>query len=214
MAKSGVIHVVDDDAPFRDSLLMLLESHGHISVGHADPEAFLAGVLSGAIRPECALVDIHMPGMSGLELQEALAQAGNTTPLIMLTGDADVPIAVRALKAGALDFIEKPFSLADLLAAIARALERSVAVGANAETAQFQERLPLLTERERQVLDAVVAGHANKVIAYQLGISQRTVEIHRGRVMAKLEITGASNLVRIAVAAGLSPSGSAETAPD
>lgn len=197
----AAIHIVDDDEAFRDSLVMLLESRGYRANGHASASAFLATALEG--RRVCALVDVRMPGMNGLELQQALASAGNTVPVILLTGHADVPMAVQAMKAGAIDFIEKPFETDALLAAIGRALDRTAENTPSDEVVRFNQRLPQLTEREREVLDLIVQGQPNKVIAYRLGISQRTVEIHRGRVMTKLNIVGAPNLVRIAMAAGL-----------
>ena len=192
------VFIVDDDDAVRDSLQVLLESAGLTVEAFASPTAFLGS--SAPERPGCLLVDVRMPEMDGIELQEALTAANRRLPVIVMTGHADVPLAVRAMKAGAVDFIEKPFDDEVIIETVRRALELRPA--ANPEIAQ---RLALLTPREREVLEGLVAGRANKVIAFDLDISPRTVEIHRARVMEKMQARSLSQLVRMALEAGISP---------
>src|SRR5262252_2167344 len=199
---SETILIVDDDADVRDSLRALLESAGY-GVKEFDSAK---GVLA---EPEissksCLIADIRMPDMDGLTLQEELVKRKTGLPVIIVTGHGDVPLAVRAMKAGALDFIEKPFDDELLLASVKRALEygsRSRDQASLAETAA--SRIAQLTTRERQVLELLVAGRANKVIAYELDISPRTVEIHRAHLMEKMQARSLSDLVRLALAAGV-----------
>lgn len=200
MAGEQIVFVVDDDPAVRDSLTVLLGAHGHATLSFESAGAFLASLPAG--RHGCALVDIHMPGMSGLELQVALRERGVALPLIMMTGFAEVPIAVRAMKAGAVDFIEKPFDEDVIVAAVERALaiDRDSRQGAAAPG--LTERLGRLTAREREVFDLLSLGEPNKVVAQKLQISPRTVEVHRARVMEKLEARSLSDLVRIAIATG------------
>lgn len=199
------IFIVDDDDTVRNSLSLLLETAGFKkTASYGSSDAFLAEAAPQA--GDCLLLDIHMPGMDGLELQEELARRGIGVPVIMITGHGDVPIAVRAMKAGAADFIEKPFSEDILLASIRRAL----ALGAAAQrkdqmNGDIARRLATLTEREREVLEGMVAGHPNKLIVHHLGISPRTVEIHRARVMEKMQAQSLSALVRMALAVGIAP---------
>ena len=210
-AQQAVVHIVDDDEAVRDSLAFLLESAGHAVAAYPGAGAFLAaGVLAG---PGCLVADIRMPEMDGLALQERLNALGSTLPVVIVTGHGDVPLAVRAMKAGAVDFVEKPFSEEAILDAVGRALERSLAAPAPdtglgpapqpAADPALAERVAALTPREREVLEALVAGHPNKVIAHLLGISARTVEIHRARVMDKMQARSLSQLVRDALAAGV-----------
>ncbi len=200
----GLIHVVDDSTSFRESLRLMLEASGFSVREHHDGRAFL-----DAITPRpcgCALVDITMPDLDGLALQEQLNSRGIDVPVVIMTGNADVPKAVRAMKAGAVDFIEKPFVLKTLLAAIAAAQARlsvSPSVPDDPQLASVRVRLSDLTGREREILEAVVAGHTTKTIAHRLGISPRTVDAHRARVSDKLGVVGLSNLVRLALAAGV-----------
>jgi two-component system response regulator FixJ len=203
MAAESTVHVIDDDEAVRDSLSALLESMGFAVATYGSAEAFLA---APAASGGCIVVDVRMPGMGGLELQEEVARRGSRIPVIVMTGHADVPLAVRAMKAGALDFVEKPFDETALVGAIRRAcdLGREVARTAAAEAA-LGERLALLTPREREVLDALVAGKPNKIIAYELAISPRTVEIHRARVMEKMQARTLSDLVRMTLAAQTRP---------
>jgi two-component system response regulator FixJ len=198
-----MVFVVDDDADARDSLCALLESAGVASEAHASARAFLDAYQPG--RPACLIADIRMPDMDGLELQEELNRRNAGLPVIVVTGHADVPLAVRAMKAGAVDLIEKPFDDTLLLASVKRALAQ--AHGAReqaAATESAKTRIASLSARERQVLELLVAGQPNKIIAFELDISPRTVEIHRAHVMEKMEAKSLSDLVRAAIAAGIS----------
>lgn len=203
MTADGTVHVVDDDDAMRDSLTVLLGTAGFAVAAYPSAEAFLTASTDG---PGCVVIDVRMPGMGGLELQGELMKRGRRIPVILMTGHADVPIAVKAMKAGAVDFVEKPFEEAAMLGAIRRAFSLGLeAARAEAEGNQIGSRLALLTPREREVLDALVAGKSNKIIAYELAISPRTVEIHRARVMEKMEARTLSDLVRMALSVGLGP---------
>ena len=203
MTADGTVHVVDDDEAMRDSLAVLLAAAGFTVAAYPSAEAFLTGSTQG---PGCVLIDVRMPGMGGLELQEELARRGRRIPVILMTGHADVPIAVKAMKAGAVDFVEKPFEEDAMLGAIRRAFSLGLeAARAEAEGNQIGSRLSHLTPREREVLEALIAGKPNKIIAYELSISPRTVEIHRARVMEKMEARTLSDLVRMALSVGLGP---------
>jgi len=198
-----IVFVVDDDADARDSLCALLESAGVASEAHESARAFLNAYQPG--RPACLIADIRMPDMDGLELQEELNRRNAGLPVIVVTGHADVPLAVRAMKAGAVDLIEKPFDDTLLLASVTRALAQ--AHGAREQAAVIEAaktRIASLSVRERQVLELLVAGQPNKIIAFELDISPRTVEIHRAHVMEKMEAKSLSDLVRAAIAAGIS----------
>jgi two-component system CheB/CheR fusion protein len=212
-ARSATIVVIDDDDMVRDYVSLLLELDGRTVEAYGSSEAFLAAYRPG--RNGCLVIDLHMPGMSGIELLERLAADGHRPPAIMITGRGDVKTAVQAMKVGAVDFIEKPFPQGQLIASIDRALERarnaaepSVRGEANKPelvdgltqrereamdqiVAVTAKRIAGLTSRQRQVMDLIVAGHLNKEIAWRLGISQRTVENHRATVMKK---TGAKSL--------------------
>lgn len=205
MKEDPRIYIVDDDPAIRDSLLLLLQSAGFANVvAYASAREFLARAVPTV--GECLLLDVRMPDMDGLELQQELNRRGIRLPVIVMTGHGDVPIAVRAMKAGASDFIEKPFSDDLLLDCVRRA--RQHAAEASREDAAAEEtrrRLETLTPRERQVLEGMVTGQPNKLIAFDLGISPRTVEIHRARVMEKMQARSLSALVRMALAAGVSP---------
>jgi two-component system response regulator FixJ len=198
------VYIVDDDEAVRDSLQILLESVGLKAVTFSSGMPFLEAASS--LAPGCVLLDVRMPDMDGLEVQERLNAKGVRLPVIVITGHGDVPVAVRAMKAGALDFVEKPFTedaiLGSIRVALARAGERKR--GAT-NSDEIQARLALLSAREREVLDGLVAGLPNKTIAYDLGISPRTVEIHRARVMEKMQAKSLSELVRHAIAAGIEP---------
>ncbi len=195
-----LIYVVDDDAAVRDSLTLLLRAVGLTGQAFSSATEFLQNY-----DPEqhgCLVADIRMPGMSGLDLQDELNRLGAHIPLIFITGHGDVPMAVDAMKSGALDFIEKPFRDQDLLDRVNQALswdkERRTR---NLETLAIRERLAALTPRETEVMERVVQGQANKVIAMDLGVSQRTVEIHRARVMEKMEVRSVAKLVHAVEAA-------------
>lgn len=183
-ARSQLVHIIDDDDALRDSLVWLLESTGLKVASYPSAEAFLdtwSPQLSG-----CLILDIRMPGMSGLELHEKLNAMHSTLPVIFITGHGDVPMAVTALKKGAFDFIEKPFHDQDMLNLIEQCLERDRAENAHRRAgAEAQRRIEQLTPREHEVLDLIVAGRLNKQIADELGISIKTVEVHRARVMEK-----------------------------
>jgi len=199
MHEKPTIFVVDDDDAARDSLVVLLEATGYSVAAFASARQFLAR--ADALPLGCALVDIRMPEIGGLELQDMLKEKGIEVPIIFITGHADVPVAVRAMRAGAIDFIEKPFAEGLVLSAIARALEHASERRQASEAASSaRERMEQLTDREREVFDQLVQGHPNKVIAANLDISPRTVEIHRARVMDKTRARSLSDLVRMALA--------------
>jgi len=202
MASNPVVFVVDDDDAVRESLAMSLKLAGHQVESFASAAAFLA---SGAPnRSGCLVTDIRMPDMDGIELQEELRKRNCSLPVIVITGHGDVPLAVRAMKAGAGDFLEKPFARDALLTAVRRALERNAtAVDSASQGDQIRSRIALLTPREREVFGLVVSGKQSKVIAHELGASPRTVEIHRARMMKKLNAGSLQELVRMAIAAGV-----------
>jgi two-component system response regulator FixJ len=196
-----LVHVVDDDEAVRRSASMLLASCGMQAQTHASAEALLARL--DGLQPGCLVIDIRMPGMDGLELQAELAARGCRLPVIVVTGHADVGLAVRAMKAGAADFIEKPYSAEDLINAVTAALSRMADTRENLAHAEAATQLIAgLTPREREVLARLVEGRPNKVIAHDLGISPRTVEIHRANLMEKLGCRSLAETVRIAIAAG------------
>lgn len=204
-APEATVHIVDDDEAIRDSLSALLEAAGFSVVAYPSAEAFLITATQG---PGCLVIDVRMPGMGGLELQEELVRRGRRIPVIVMTGHADVPLAVKAMKAGAVDFVEKPFEEKTIVASIRRAFDMGIeAAREEAEGAQIGQRIAQLTPREREVLDALIAGKPNKIIAYELAISPRTVEIHRARVMEKMEARTLSDLVRMALSPAVRPKG-------
>ena len=185
MPDNPVIHIVDDDAAVRQSLAFLLSSAGLAVRLYDSATAFLAGLPE--VKGGCLITDIRMPGMTGLELLHELRTKACGLPAIVVTGHGDVPLAVEAMKAGAIDFIEKPFDQEAILNAVHAALER--AGGGSGEGPAIAARLASLSERERQVLDGLIAGHANKTIAHDLGISPRTVEVYRANLMTKMAAT-------------------------
>jgi two-component system response regulator FixJ len=195
-----LVHLVDDDEAIRRSVGFMLKTSGY----HVRTYESGVGLLKGApnLEPGCILLDIRMPGMDGLQVQGALRDKGVSLPMIIMTGHGDVSLAVQAMKAGAVDFIEKPFEKAVLLSAIEHAVERLKRSAANQDRAdEATVRLQALTPREREVLDGLAKGLPNKTIAYDLGISPRTVEIHRANVMSKLGVRSLSEALRIAFAA-------------
>jgi two-component system response regulator FixJ len=203
MATERTVHVVDDDADVLRSLERLLLSAGFTPVLHKS--AFAVMDAASGLTTGCLLLDIQMPGMDGLELQARLNDRGILLPVIVMTGQGDVPTAVRAMKAGAVDFIEKPFADERLLAAIESALGEAARTERDGEAAQAAQRVGALSRRERQVLDGLVAGRPNKVIAYDLGISVRTVEVHRARMLERLGTRHTAEAIRLAVMATLAP---------
>jgi two-component system, LuxR family, response regulator FixJ len=205
VTREPTIFIVDDDEAIRDSLQLLLQAAGFQAIAvYESSRGFLD---AAAPQPgDCLLLDVRMPDMDGLELQAELNRRAIRLPVIIMTGHGDVPIAVRAMKAGAVDFIEKPFGDEALLDSIRRAVALSVETSRrNEESGETARRLETLTAREREVLEGMVAGRPNKLIAYDLGISPRTVEIHRARVMDKMNARSLSGLVRMALAVGISP---------
>lgn len=199
---TSTIFIVDDDAAVRDSLSALLEAEGFATETFESAKAFLTGY-----KPKdacCVIADIRMPDMDGLELQEEIIRRAWGLPVIIITGHGDVPLAVRAMKAGAVDFIEKPFDDDVLRASIERGIAQSRrTLGESALTQEVETRLAELTAREREVMEHLVAGRPNKVIAHSMNISPRTVEVHRGRVMEKMQARSLSDLVRMALAANI-----------
>lgn len=204
MADRKLIHIVDDEEAIRKSAGFLLKTAGYAVETWASGKAFLADVKHAEMG--CILLDIRMPEMDGLDVQQALAARGVTMPVVIMTGHGDVGIAVRAMKAGAVDFLEKPFERAVLIGAIEAAFARMAQADSASGRAQEAEvRLAALTPRERDVLDGLARGLPNKTIAFDLGISARTVEVHRANLMAKLEVRSLSDALRIAFAAGIAP---------
>jgi two-component system response regulator FixJ len=201
LPNSQVVHVIDDDVDVRQSLAFLLSTAGMAVQVHESAVAFLK-VLPN-IEIGCIVTDVRMPGVDGLELQRRLQADKNPIPVIVMTGHGDIALAVEAMKAGAVDFIEKPFDDDLLIRAIKSALAR-VRKDSERDSAasEVRNRLKLLSERERQVLQGLVAGKPNKIIAYDLGISPRTVEIYRANVMTKMQADSLSALVRMALLAG------------
>jgi len=201
MAEAETVCVVDDDPGMRDSLRFLLESRGYSVRAFGSAMEFLKAAESN--RSGCLIADVRMPDMTGLELQERLAQLGSRLRVIIITGHADVAMAVGAMKAGAVDFIEKPFNDDTLLDSVERALEQSRRLSTRQETsAELGDRLETLTAREREVLDHLVTGSPHKVIAHALNISPRTVEVHRARIMQKLGARNLADLVRMTMGGG------------
>lgn len=204
MENAAKVFVVDDEEAIRDSLQALLGVSGFDVRCFASAREFLAWLK--ADQTGCLLVDVRMPGMTGLELQKHVADSCPAMSVVLMTGHADVPMAVQAMKAGAVDFIEKPFAQEALLAAVRRAVAQSDQQGRQAAEREGEAaKVSSLSARERQVLAGLVAGHPNKVIAYQLQISPRTVEIYRARLMDKMQARSLPELVRMAVTAGVTP---------
>jgi RNA polymerase sigma factor (sigma-70 family) len=198
-AQKSTVYIVDDDQAIRHAMELLMRSVGlDYEIFHSGDD-FLTDHTND--RAGCLVLDIRMPGLGGLELQEKLNEMGSTLPIIFITGHGDVPMAVEAMQKGAVDFIQKPFRDQELLDRIGEALKADQERrSAREEQAEIQSRVDKLTNRERQVLDLVVTGKPNKVIAYELGVSQRTVEIHRARVMEKMEAKSLADLVRMHMA--------------
>ena len=204
MPDKGAVHVIDDDEAVRDSVAFLLAAAGIEARTYESAEAFL-DVLE-AIKSGCVVTDVRMPQMSGLELLQRIRRTHADLPVIVITGHGDVALAVEAMKAGAADFLEKPFDDEALLAAVHAAIRRNGSGDSrDAERREFVHRIEALSGRERQVLEGLIAGHPNKIIAFDLGISPRTVEIYRANLMTKMQAASLSDLVRMALVAGLLP---------
>jgi two-component system, LuxR family, response regulator FixJ len=197
-----LVHVIDDDDAMRDSLAFLLGTANINTKTYNSAAAFLAVVAD--VRDGCIITDVRMPEISGIDLLRRLKERKIGVPVIVITGHGDVPLAVQAMKIGAADFLEKPFDDEVLLAAVHAALNRQkVGSKRRAERADIDSRLAVLSNRERDVLQGLVAGLANKQIAFKLGISPRTVEIYRSNLMTKMQAASLSDLVRMALLAGI-----------
>ncbi len=200
VSPEAVVFVVDDDDAVRESLAFLLKSVGLRVESFASAQDFLKQY--NAARAGCLVLDIRMPGMSGLELQDKLNQMDSMLPIIFITGHGDVPMAVKAIKAGAADFVQKPFRDQELIDRIREVLEEDVSARVEKlQKAEILKRIDSLTEREREVMEQVVDGKANKVVAIDLNVSQRTVEIHRANVMDKMKARSLAQLVRLVMKA-------------
>jgi two-component system response regulator FixJ len=206
MASEPIVHVIDDDAAVRDSLAFLFDCAGLAVSTYESAETFLASL--PAAGPGCIVTDVRMSGMTGIELLAKLKQVGVALPVIVITGHADVPMAIAALHQGVADFIEKPFSDEAILTSVKNALARAEGRDQlRAQQGQVLTRLESLSPREREVLDGLIEGHANKVIAYDLDISARTVEVYRANVMTKMQAHSLSELVRMVTIARLGGAG-------
>lgn len=206
MIEEPVIHVVDDDESFRAAMARLLRAAGYDVRAYDSVPALLAsdpGETAG-----CVLADLRMPGAGGLDLQKALAEAGNPVPIVFITAHGDIPTTVRAMRDGAVDFLTKPVQRPELLRALQRALRRDArARQAREEMELDRRRLELLTPREREVLTHIIAGKLNKQVAFDLEISERTVKAHRAAIMKKLDVESVAELVRLTEALDIEPAG-------
>lgn len=201
MADRRMVHIVDDEEAIRRSAGFMLKTSGYAVTTFTSGVAFL--LAAKTVEPGCVLLDVRMPDIDGLEVQRLLAERGVSMPIVVLTGHGDVSIAVRAIKAGAVDFIEKPFEKIVLLSAIVAAFERlDDANGRSARATDAAVAIAALTGREQDVLRGLAQGLPNKTIAFNLGISPRTVEVHRANLMTKLQVNSLSEALRIAFAAG------------
>jgi two-component system response regulator FixJ len=193
-----LVYVIDDDEAVRDSLTLLFDSESLPVRAFPTADAFLDAFERG--QPGCVVADVRMPGLSGVELLEKLQAERSALPVILITGHGDVPMAVTALKAGAADFFEKPFDDARLVASVRAALDVTRARRQRAvETSELEARAATLTAREREVMDLIVAGHSNQIVAARLAISPRTVEVYRARVMEKMQANSLADIVRMAI---------------
>ena len=210
--QQSTVYVIDDDPSVRDGLDSLLRSVGYDTHGFASPRDFLASPRSEG--PACIVLDVRMPDASGLDFQDELARAGYTIPIIFLTGHGDVPMSVRAMKAGAVEFLLKPFREQDLLDAIRQALEIDRArLRKQAAEVDLHERFSTLTSREREVMALVARGLLNKQIAAEIGLSEITVKVHRGQAMRKMRADSVADLIRMADNLGLTDGKANDTAP-
>jgi RNA polymerase sigma factor (sigma-70 family) len=202
MAPAAVVFVVDDDASVRKSLTRLISEAGYTVQAFASAREFLAREPS--VGPSCVVLDVRMPGVTGLDLQQTLASATHEIPIIFITAHGDISMSVKAMKAGAVDFLSKPFAGKDLLEAIQRAVTKDTQdIRAEARTDEIRERVKLLTPRESQVFALVVTGMLNKQIASELGVGEKTIKVHRARVMEKMRAGSLAELVRLADGAGI-----------
>ncbi len=200
-----IVFVVDDDPSVRKALGRLLRSTGYAVESFGSSEEFLQNIPDG-VGPACLILDVKMPGLNGLELQNRLQQMKCITPIVFITAHGDIPMSVKALKKGAVDFLVKPFDEEDLLKAIQDALKKDIIDrGAMKEKQRILQRVRLLTPREYEILTFVISGMLNKQTAYELDISEKTVKAHRAQVMAKLGVDSLAELVRLAEKAGIEP---------
>jgi two-component system response regulator FixJ len=208
MPAKAIVHVIDDDEAVRDSLKFLLEAASLPVRTYESAASFMDAL--GQIGPGCVITDVRMPDMNGIELLRELRARQVGVPVIVITGHGDIPLAVEAMKIGAIDFFEKPFDDDSLLSAVRSALSQGEKdIRRDADKAAIQNKLASLSNRERQVLEGLVAGNPNKIIAFDLGISPRTVEIYRANVMTKMDASSLSELVRMALIAGVLGDGGA-----
>ncbi|MBB6308829.1 response regulator FixJ [Xanthobacter tagetidis] len=209
MTETAVIHVIDDDDAVRQSLAFLLATVGYEVREHPSARAFVdAGLPAVDPAAGCIITDVRMPDMTGIDLLQHLKDKGSAVPVVVITGHGDVPLAVTAMKLGAADFLEKPFDDVAIIDVVKSALARREKTHQHdALRGEAAERIAALSQRERQVLELLVAGQANKMIAYDLGISPRTVEVYRANVMTKMKAQSLSELVRMALLAGIVPRG-------
>jgi two-component system, LuxR family, response regulator FixJ len=201
-SETGTVHVIDDDDALRESLAFLLSTARIAVATYPSAAAFIEAIPAAELS--CVITDVRMPGMSGIDLLKRLREMKIDVPVIVITGHGDVPLAVEAMKVGAIDFLEKPFDDEVLLASVRAAIQRrGGAIKRDAERAEIESKLAGLSNRERDVLVGLVAGQANKQIAFDLGISPRTVEIYRANLMSKMQAGSLSELVRMALIVGM-----------
>jgi len=199
MSDGATIHIIDDDPSVRESLALLVSAEGHVCHPYFSAQAFLDAIDNDATG--CVVTDVRMPGMSGLDLLTTMKERRVFMPVIVMSAHGDVPMAVAAMKRGAVDFFEKPFDGGALLASIRAALTRGDGEhGSDADTQLIRERFTILSKREKEVLAGLLKGQPNKNIADELGISPRTVEVHRANLMAKMQATGLAELLKMALA--------------
>ena len=202
MSENRLVHIVDDEESIRRSLDFLLRTAGYQVEKWSDGESFLKS--ADRSQPACVLLDVRMPGMDGLRVQEEMASQGFNFPVIVLTGHGDISTAVRAMQGGAVDFLEKPFNRERLLEALDHGFAQLSDRQGQREREQWAKtQIALLTQREQEVLEGLACGYPNKTIAYDLGISSRTVEVYRANVMEKLGVTNFADALRVAFAAGM-----------
>lgn len=204
MTTAAIVFIVDDDPSVRKALGRLLRSFGFQVEVFSAAQKFLEHKLPDA--PGCLVLDVRLPGLDGLELQRSLSEANVTLPIVFITGHGDIPMTVRAMKAGAVDFLPKPFEDQDLLNAVRQAIAKDVqARQEQADVTVLQQRVDALTPREREVLELVVSGMLNKQVGHQLGITEKTIKVHRAQVMHKMQAGSLAELVRMAEKVGIKP---------
>jgi len=203
-AGNAVIYVVEDDPSFRKSVERLIRATGFRAVAFESADSFLS--LPRIERPACLLLDVQLPGIDGLALQQELIEKGSSLPIIFMTGHGSIPMSVQAMKKGAVDFLPKPFEAEDLRSAILKALERDEQnTEKEIQSEKVSSLIDTLTPREKEVLRWVITGKLNKQIAHALGVTEKTVKVHRGRVMQKIGVSSVAELVRLAEKANISP---------